>query len=121
MARLLKGLEIAEDNLIERLRQNIRRRTFIGIVCTKRARFLERKNQLDQVVYSLLGENSFLAVAFCRLSLEIKLHGCENATPRQNATPMESLAPFLQAQTHPILVEKLRVAQPVCCRAVPYL
>ena len=98
---LLKELEIAEDNLIERLRQNIRRRTFMRdrFAPKAEARFLERKNQLDKVVYSLLRlENSFLARGFiCRLILENQTSLIwPSATPRgQNATPMESLAPFL--------------------------
>ena len=61
---LLEALGCSEDEIVERLRQSIRRRSFIRerYEAKAEARFLERKNELDQVVYSLLRlENSFLA------------------------------------------------------------
>ena len=53
---LLKELERSEDEVLERLRHGIRRRSFMRerFAAKAEARFLERKNELDQVVYGLL-------------------------------------------------------------------
>ena len=53
---LLQALGCSNGEVIERLRHSIRRRTFIRTRYEAKAemRFLERKNDLDQVVYNLL-------------------------------------------------------------------
>ena len=80
------------------------------------ARFLERKNELDQVVYSLLRlSNRFLAR---ELYLQIEsgeanfadLAGRHAEGPERNTNGIVGPVPLTQA--HPILVEKLRVAKP---------
>ena len=61
---LLDELGRSEEEVLDRLRYGIRRRSFMRerFAPKAEARFLERKNELDQVVYSLLRlENSFLA------------------------------------------------------------
>ena len=61
---LLQGLGRTEQEVLERLKYVVRRQHFIRDLFSSKAeaRFLERKNELDQVVYSLLRiENSFLA------------------------------------------------------------
>ena len=63
-ADLLEMLGRSEDEVLEGLRQSIRRRNLMRerFAAKAEARFLERKNELDQVVYSLLRlKNSFLA------------------------------------------------------------
>ena len=80
------------------------------------ARFLERKNELDQVVYSLLRLSSpFLAK---ELYLQIEsgeanfadLAGRHAEGPERNTNGIVGPVPLTQA--HPILVDKLRVAKP---------
>ena len=80
------------------------------------ARFLERKNDLDQVVYSLLRlKNSFLAR---ELYLQIESGDANFADlarryaegPERSTNGIVGPSPLTQA--HPALVEKLRVAQP---------
>ena len=71
---LLDRLGRSEQELLEQLRHDIRRRSFMRerFAAKAEARFLERKNELDQVVYSLLRlENSFLAR---ELYLQIELN-----------------------------------------------
>ena len=59
---LLEALGCSNDEVDERLRQSIRRRIFIRERFEAADAVLERKNALDQVVYSLLRpENRFLA------------------------------------------------------------
>ena len=63
-SELLETLGRSEDEVLERLRYSIRRRSLMRerFAAKAEARFLERKNELDQVVYSLLRlKNSFLA------------------------------------------------------------
>ena len=63
-AELLEELERSEEEVLDRLCRGIRRRSFMRerFAAKAEARFLERKNELDQVVYSLLRlENGFLA------------------------------------------------------------
>ena len=80
------------------------------------ARFLQRKNELDQVVYSLLRlENRFLAQ---ELYLQIESGESNFADlakryaegPERNTNGIVGPVPLTQA--HPALVEKLRVSQP---------
>ena len=115
---LLKELERNEDEVLERLRHGIRRRSFMRerFAAKAEARFLERKNELDQVVYSLLRlENSFLAR---ELYLQIDSGESNFADlakryaegPERNTNGI--VGPVSLTQAHPSLVEKLRVAQP---------
>ena len=115
---LLKELERSEDEVLDRLRHGIRRRSFMRerFAAKAEARFLERKNELDQVVYSLLRlENSFLAR---ELYLQIDSGESNFADlakryaegPERNTNGI--VGPVSLTQAHPSLVEKLRVAQP---------
>ena len=117
-AELLEKLGRSEDEVLERLRQGIRRRSFMReqFAAKAEARFLERKNELDQVVYSLLRlSNRFLAR---ELYLQIEsgeanfadLAGRHAEGPERNTNGIVGPVPLTQA--HPILVEKLRVAKP---------
>ena len=115
---LLEELGCSEDEVVERLRHSIRRRSFIRqrYEAKAEARFLERKNELDQVIYSLLRlENSFLA-----RELYLKIEAGESnfadlakryaEGPERNTNGI--VGPVSLTQAHPTLVEKLKVAQP---------
>ena len=115
---LLEALGCRDDEVIERLRHSIRRRNFIRERYEAKAekRFLERKNELDQVVYSLLRlENGFLAR---ELYLQIEAGESNFADlakrfaegPERNTNGI--VGPVSLTQAHPILVEKLKVAEP---------
>ena len=106
------------EEVLDRLRYGIRRRSFMRerFAPKAEARFLERKNELDQVVYSLLRlENRFLAR---ELYLQIESGESNFADlakryaegPERNTNGIVGPVPLTQA--HPSLVEKLRVAQP---------
>jgi len=115
---LLDRLGRSEQELLEQLRHDIRRRSFMRerFAAKAEARFLERKNELDQVVYSLLRlENSFLAR---ELYLQIESGESNFADlarryaegPERNTNGI--VGPVSLTQAHPTLVEKLRVTQP---------
>ena len=115
---LLDELGRSEEEVLDRLRYGIRRRSFMRerFAPKAEARFLERKSELDQVVYSLLRlENSFLAR---ELYLQIESGESNFADlakqyaegPERNTNGIVGPVPLTQA--HPSLVEKLRVAQP---------
>ena len=115
---LLDALGCSEAEVFERLRHNIRRRSLIRKRYAAKAetRFLQRKSELDQVVYSLLRlEDRFLAQ---ELYLEIESGESNFADlakryaegPERNTNGI--VGPVSLTQAHPSLVEKLKVAQP---------
>ena len=115
---LLEALGCSDADVIKRLRHNIRRRNFIRERYEAKAetRFLQRKSELDQVVYSLLRlEDRFLAQ---ELYLEIESGESNFADlakryaegPERNTNGI--VGPVSLTQAHPILVEKLKIAQP---------
>ena len=117
-SELLEELERSDEEVLERLRFGIRRRVFMrGRYAPKaEARFLERKNELDQVVYSLLRlENSFLARELY-LQIESGESNFADLAKRYAEGPERNtngiVGPVSLTQAHPTLVEKLRVAQP---------
>ena len=117
-ADLLEMLGRSEDEVLERLRQSIRRRSWMRerFAAKAEARFLERKNELDQVVYSLLRlENSFLARELY-LQIESGESNFADLAKRYAEGPERNtngiVGPVSLTQAHPVLVEKLRVAQP---------
>ena len=115
---LLKDIGRPEEEVLERLRRVIRLNATARdrFAVKAEARFLERKSELDQVVYSLLRiENSFLAR---ELYLQIESGESNFADlakqyaegPERNTNGI--VGPVSLTQAHPVLVEKLRVAQP---------
>ena len=115
---LLETLRLREHDVLERLRHDIRRRNLIRerYAAKAEARFLERKNDLDQVLYSLLRlKNSFLAQELY-LQIESGETNFADLARRYAEGPERStngiVGPFSLTQAHPALVEKLRVAQP---------
>ena len=117
-AELLDELGRSEEEVLERLRYGIRRRSFMRERFAPKAEalFLERKNELDQVVYSLLRlENSFLARELY-LQIEAGESNFADLAKRYAEGPERNtngiVGPVSLTQAHPILVEKLRVTQP---------
>ena len=117
-AELLEELEPSEEEVLNRLCRGIRRRSFMRerFAAKAEARFLERKNELDQVVYSLLRlENGFLARELY-LQIEAGESDFADLAKRYAEGPERTtngiVGPVSLTQAHPILVEKLRVAQP---------
>ena len=115
---LLKGLGRTEEEVLDRLQHVVRRQQFIRERFSPKAeaRFLERKNELDQVVYSLLRiENSFLARELY-LQIESGESNFADLAKRYAEGPERNtngiVGPVSLTQAHPYLVEKLRVAQP---------
>ena len=117
-SELLEELGRSEEEVLERLRHGIRRRRFMRerFAAKAEARFLERKNELDQVVYSLLRlENSFLARELY-LQIESGESNFADLAKRYAEGPERNtngiVGPVSLTQAHPTLVEKLRVSQP---------
>ena len=117
-AELLDELGRSEEEVLNRLRDGIRLNSFMRerFAPKAEARFLERKNELDQVVYSLLRlENSFLARELY-LQIESGESNFADLAKRYAEGPERNtngiVGPVSLTQAHPILVEKLRVAQP---------
>ena len=117
-AALLDELGRSEEEVLDRLRYGIRRRSFMRerFAPKAEARFLERKNELDQVVYSFLRlENSFLARELY-LQIESGESNFADLAKRYAEGPERNtngiVGPVSLTQAHPALVEKLRVAQP---------
>ena len=117
-SELLETLGRSEVKVLERLRYNIRRRSYMRerFAPKAEARFLERKNELDQVVYSLLRlENSYLARELY-LQIESGESNFADLAKRYAEGPERNtngiVGPVSLTQAHPTLVEKLRVAQP---------
>ena len=115
---LLEGLGRTEEDVLGRLQHAVRRQQFIRERFSPKAeaRFLERKNELDQVVYSLLRlENSFLARELY-LQIESGESNFADLAKRYAEGPERNtngiVGPVSLTQAHPSLVEKLRVAQP---------
>ena len=116
-AELLEQLARSEQQVLEGLRHGIRRRSLMRerFAAKAEARFLERKNELDQVVYSLLRlENSFLARELY-LQIESGESNFADLAKRYAEGPERNtngiVGPVSLTQGHPALVEKLRVAQ----------
>jgi parvulin-like peptidyl-prolyl isomerase len=116
--QLLEDVVGTEPEVMTALSNKVRQQTFLREQFSPKAeaRFLDRKNELDQVVYSLLRlENRFLAQ---ELYLQIESGESNFADlakqyaegPERNTNGI--VGPVSLTQAHPVLVEKLRVTQP---------
>ena len=114
---LISQLGCLEEDLLSRLRTDILLSRYVRANYSTKAeaRFLERKNELDQVVYSLLRlENRFLAR---ELYLQIESGESNFADlarrfaqgPERNTNGI--VGPISLTKAHPTLVEKLRVSR----------
>ena len=115
---MLVDLGRTDEEVIDRLERVIRRQEYIRerFAPKAEARFLERKNELDQVVYSLLRlANNFLARELY-LQIESGESNFADLAKRYAEGPERNtngiVGPVSMTQAHPVLVEKLRVAQP---------
>ena len=115
---MLADLGRTDEEVIDRLERVIRRQDYIRerFAPKAEARFLERKNELDQVVYSLLRlANNFLARELY-LQIESGESNFADLAKRYAEGPERNtngiVGPVSMTQAHPVLVEKLRVAQP---------
>ena len=117
-SQLVERLERPEQQVLGQMRRLIQRQTWMRdqFASKAEARFLERKNELDQVVYSLLRvKNSFLARELY-LQIESEESNFSDLAKRYAEGPERNtngiVGPVSLTQAHPVLVEKLRVAQP---------
>ena len=117
-SEMLADLDRTNEEVIDRLERGIRRQEYIRerFAPKAEARFLERKNELDQVVYSLLRlANNFLARELY-LQIESGESNFADLAKRYAEGPERNtngiVGPVSLTQAHPALVEKLRVAQP---------
>ena len=117
-SELLEDLGRPHDQVIDRLERVIRRQEFMRerFGPKAEARFLERKSELDQVVYSLLRLGSSFLARELYLQIESGESNFADLAKRYAEGPERNtngiVGPVSLTQAHPVLVEKLRVAQP---------
>jgi parvulin-like peptidyl-prolyl isomerase len=116
--QLLEEVVGTEPEVMTALSNKVRQQTFLREQFSPKAeaRFLDRKNELDQVVYSLLRlENRFLAQELY-LQIESGESNFADLAKRYAEGPERNtngiVGPVSLTQAHPVLVEKLRVTQP---------
>ena len=116
--QLLEEVVGTEPEVMTALSNKVREQTFLREQFSPKAeaRFLDRKNELDQVVYSLLRlENRFLAQELY-LQIESGESNFADLAKRYAEGPERNtngiVGPVSLTQAHPVLVEKLRVTQP---------
>ena len=116
--QLLQGLAVTEPELMTELTTKVQKQAFLReqFLPKAEARFLDRKNELDRVVYSLLRlKNRFLAQ---ELYLQIESGESNFADlAKRYAEGRERntngiIGPVPLTQAHPLLAEKLRVTRP---------
>ena len=115
---LIASITRTETEVMTLLNGKVRQQTFLReqFLPKAEARFLDRKNELDQVVYSLLRlENRFLAQELY-LQIESGESNFADLAKRYAEGPERNtngiVGPVSLTQAHPVLVEKLRVTQP---------
>jgi parvulin-like peptidyl-prolyl isomerase len=116
--QLLEDVVGTEPEVMTALSNKVRQQKFLReqFLPKAEARFLDRKNELDQVVYSLLRlENRFLAQELY-LQIESGESNFADLAKRYAEGPERNtngiVGPVSLTQAHPVLVEKLRVTQP---------
>ena len=116
--QLLEASGRPETEINDLLVRSVQQQTFLRDQFSPKAeaRFLDRKNELDQVVYSLLRlENRFLAQELY-LQIESGESNFADLAKRYAEGPERNtngiVGPVSLTQAHPALVEKLRVTQP---------
>ena len=117
-SEMLSDLDRSHEEVIDRLERVIRRQEFMRerFGPKAEARFLERKSELDQVVYSLLRLGSSFLARELYLQIESGESNFADLAKRYAEGPERNtngiVGPVSLTQAHPVLVEKLRVAQP---------
>ena len=117
-SELLNEIGRSHQEVVDRMAVVIRRQSLMHeqFGAKAEARFLDRKHELDQVVYSLLRlESSFLARELY-LQIESEESNFADLAKRYAEGPERNtngiVGPVSLTQAHPDLVEKLRVSQP---------
>ena len=116
--QLLEATGRSDSEAMEVLSRRARKDKFILEQFSPKAeaRFLDRKNELDKVVYSLLRlENRFLAQELY-LQIESRESNFADLAKRYAEGPERNtngiIGPVSLTQAHPVLAEKLRVIHP---------
>ena len=115
---LLEELGRPEQAVLDQLKRGIQQgpRRANSFAVKAEARFLERKNELDQVVYSLLQSGEPLSRQELYLQIESGESNFADLAKRYAEGPERNtngiVGPVPLTQAHPSLVEKLRVSQP---------
>ena len=117
-SELLNEIGRSHQEVVDRMAAVIRRQSLMReqFAAKAEARFLDRKHELDQVVYSLLRlESNFLARELY-LQIESGESNFADLAKRYAEGPERNtngiVGPVSLTQAHPDLVEKLRVSKP---------
>ena len=115
---LIKQLGSTESEVLLRLQHETLRIRYVrkNFSSKAAAHFLERKNHLDQVVYSLLRLDDMYLARELYFQIESRECSFADLAKRYTKGPERMtngiVGPISLAKAHPILAEKLRVAQP---------
>lgn len=115
---LIKQLGSTESEVLLRLQHETLRMRYVrkNFSSKAAAHFLERKNYLDQVVYSLLRLDDMYLARELYFQIESRECSFADLAKRYTKGPERMtngiVGPISLAKAHPILAEKLRVAQP---------
>ena len=115
---LIKQLGSTESEVLLRLQHETLRMRYVrkNFSSKAAAHFLERKNHLDQVVYSLLRLDDMYLARELYFQIESRECSFADLAKRYTKGPERMtngiVGPISLAKAHPILAEKLRVAQP---------
>ena len=115
---LIKKLGSTESEVLLRLQHETLRMRYVrkNFSSKAAAHFLERKNHLDQVVYSLLRLDDMYLARELYFQIESRECSFADLAKRYTKGPERMtngiVGPISLAKAHPILAEKLRVAQP---------
>ena len=115
---VLKQLGHSEEAVLEKVSRGLKVKATMReqFAAKAEARFLERKIELDQVVYSLLRLKSRFLAQELYLQIESGESNFADLAKRYAEGPERNtngiVGPVALTQAHPDLVEKLRVSQP---------
>ena len=115
---LIKQLGSTDSEVLLRLQYETLRMRYVrkNFSSKAAAHFLERKNHLDQVVYSLLRLDDMYLARELYFQIESRECSFADLAKRYTKGPERMtngiVGPISLAKAHPILAEKLRVAQP---------
>ena len=115
---IVKELGASDEAVVEQIRRNLKLKATMReqFAPKAEARFLQRKNELDQVVYSLLRLKSRFLAQELYLQIDSGESNFADLAKRYAEGPERNtngiVGPVALTQAHPALVEKLRVSQP---------
>ena len=115
---IVKELGASDEAVVEQISRNLKLKATMReqFAPKAEARFLQRKNELDQVVYSLLRLKSRFLAQELYLQIDSGESNFADLAKRYAEGPERNtngiVGPVALTQAHPALVEKLRVSQP---------